>query len=154
MADFVIRATSPLPPGECFARLVDWDAHSAAIPFTRLSFEGATRVGQRFVARTGWGRLGFDDPMAVEVLRPPAEGQPGVVAITKQGRVIAGTVNWTVAGTAGGSEVVWTQHLVIGWLPRFLDPVVGVLGRIAYGAGLRRLLGAETLAERVPGDPR
>ena len=154
MADFVIRATSPLPPGECFARLVDWDAHSAAIPFTRLSFEGSARVGQRFVARTGWGRLGFDDPMAVEVLRPPAGDQPGVVAITKQGRVVGGTVGWTVAGTAGGSEVVWTQHLVIGWLPRFLDPLVGVLGRIAYGAGLRRLLGAETLAERVPGDPR
>jgi hypothetical protein len=31
-------------------------------------------------------------------------------------------------------------HLVIRWLPRWLDPLVGALGRIAYGLGLRRLL--------------
>lgn len=144
MADFVIRASSPLPASECFDRLVDWDRHSSAIPLTRLQHDGSARVGQRFVARTGIGRVGFDDPMEVELLRRP-EGDspgdlPGVVEVAKHGRVIGGRVRWTVAPTATGTEVAWSQHLSIGWLPRWLDPVVGLFGRLAYGAGLRRLL--------------
>lgn len=144
MAEFVIRATSLLPASVCFDKLVDWDAHSAAIPLTTLRHDGVARLGQRFVARTAIGRIGFDDPMVVELLRRPAGDQtgdlPGVVEVAKRGRVIGGTVRWTVTPTAAGTEVEWTQRLVIGWLPRWLDPVVGALGRIAYGTGLRRLL--------------
>ncbi len=101
-------------------------------------------MGQRFVARTGWGPVGFDDTMVVELYRPPAGDLPGdlpgVVQITKRGRVVGGTVGWTVTPTTTGSDVTWTQHLVIGWLPRWMDPVVGMIGRRAYGLGLRRLL--------------
>jgi hypothetical protein len=144
VADFVIRATSSLPASACFDRLVDWDAHSAAIPFTRLEHDGSAQLGQRFVARTGVGRLGFDDPMEVELLRRPAGDTPGdlpgVVAVAKRGRVIGGRVQWTVTPTSDGADVEWTQHLVVGWLPRWLDPMVGGMGRIAYGTGLRRIL--------------
>ncbi|MGV8909658.1 MAG: hypothetical protein ACOH1Y_11810 [Propionicimonas sp.] len=144
MAEFVIRATSPLPASVCFDKLVDWDAHSAAIPLTTLHHDGVARLGQRFVACTSIGRIGFDDPMVVELLRRPAGDQPGdlpgVVEVAKLGRVIGGTVRWTVAPTAAGTEVEWTQRLVVGWLPRWLDPVVGAAGRLAYGSGLRRLL--------------
>ena len=144
MADFVIREASPLPALACFDHLVDWDAHSAAIPLTRLQYDGEPRVGQRFVARTGWGRLGFDDVMVVDDLHPPDGDQPGdrpgLVAITKHGRVVGGTVRWTVAPSNDGSRVTWTQHLVIRWLPRWMDPLVGAVGRRAYGQGLRRLL--------------
>lgn len=145
MAEFVIRATSPLPASVCFDRLVDWDAHSAAIPLTRLEHDGVARLGQRFLARTSLGRFGFDDPMVVELLRRP-EGDkpgdlPGVVEVAKLGRVIGGRVRWTVTPTATGADVQWTQRLHVGWLPRWLDPVVGAAGRLAYGSGLRRLLG-------------
>lgn len=141
MADFVLHAPSPMSAQDCFDRLCDWDAHSASIPFTRLSYEGSPRTGQQFVARTQLGPIGFDDPMVVDVLRPPAGDQPGLVQITKHGRIISGTVSWTVAPTDTGSEVVWTQHLDIPWLPRALDPLVGAIGRRAYGMGLRRLVG-------------
>ena len=144
MADFVLRAASPLPARACFDHLVDWDAHSAAIPLTTLSYEGEPRVGQRFVARTGWGRIGFDDVMVVDLYRPPAGDQPGdlpgVVEITKHGRVVGGTVGWTVTPRTVGSDVTWTQHLVFSGLPRWMDPLVGAIGRRAYGQGLRRLL--------------
>lgn len=144
MADFVLHATSALPARITFVRLVDWDAHSAAIPLTRLRYEGVPRLGQRFVARTGVGRLGFDDVMVVDVLDPPSGDQPGDepgrVRISKHGRVVGGTVSWTVAPAATGSTVTWTQHLVIPWLPRWLDPLVGAVGSRAYGMGLRRLL--------------
>lgn len=144
MAEFVIRATSPLPASVCFDKLVDWDAHSAAIPLTRLQHDGVARLDQRFVARTSLGRFGFDDPMVVELLRRPAGDQPGdlpgVVEVAKLGRVIGGTVRWTVTPTAAGADVEWTENLLIGWLPGWLDPVVGVAGRLAYSSGLRRLL--------------
>ena len=144
MAEFLIRAESPRPATACFARLVDWDALSAAIPLTRLRHEGRPRVGQRFVARTGLGRLGFDDVMAVEVLNPPAGdavgASPGVVEVVKTGRVIGGRVRWTVTPLESGAAIEWRQNLTIAWLPRWLDPLVGWVGRLAYREGLRRLL--------------
>ncbi len=144
MAHFTIRTSTSRTATQCFARLVDWDAHSAAIPLTRLRHDGPPRVGQRFIARTGLGRLGFDDVMTVERLQPPAgdlPGQaPGEVEVAKHGRVIGGTVRWQVTPTDGGADVEWSQHLVVGWLPRWLDPMAGLVGRAAYTAGLRRLL--------------
>jgi hypothetical protein len=144
MAEFVLRAASRRPAAATFAHLVDWDAHSAAIPLTRLSHGGDPGVGQRFVARTGVGRFGFDDPMRVEFLRPPAGDDPGdlpgAVEVAKLGRVITGRVGWTVTPVADGSVVEWRQQLRIPWLPGWFDPVVGLVGRVAYGAGLRSLL--------------
>lgn len=156
MAEFVIRAESPQPATVCFERLLDWDAHSAAIPLTRLRHQGRPRVGQRFVARTALGPVGFDDPMVVEVLSPPAGDaggdRPGVVEVAKTGRVIGGRVRWTVTPLEAGALVEWSQRLTIGWLPQWVDPVVGVVGRRAYGAGLRRLLADGSALRR--GRPR
>lgn len=144
MADFSIRMSTSRSARDCFERLVDWDAHSAAIPLTRLRHEGEPRVGQRFTARTGLGRLGFEDPMVVETLVRPAGDdpgdRPGAVEVAKLGRVIAGRVGWTVTPTTSGADVEWRQQLIVGWLPRRLDPVVGWLGRAAYRLGLRRIL--------------
>lgn len=144
MAEFAIVQDVAAPASAVFDRLVDWDAHSATIPLTRLEHDGAAVLGQRFVARTGVGRIGFDDPMVVRLLRRPAGDRPGdlagVVEVEKTGRVVAGRVRWTVTPTATGARVEWVQHLTVGWLPRLLDPVVGVVGRAAYGAGLKGLL--------------
>ncbi len=141
MADFSIRLTTPLAAEIAFDRLIDWERHSAAIPLTTLTYEGATRMGQLFVARTALGPLGFDDVMVVELLRRPSGGVPGLVEISKHGRVLGGTVAWTVDPTPQGSVIEWRQRLVIGWLPGVLDPVVGWIGKLAYGIGLRRILG-------------
>ena len=144
MAEFAIEVESHQPARAVFARLTDWDAHSAAIPLTRLQHAGDPAVGQRFVARTGTRALGFDDPMEVRVLVPPvgdAPGDPsGEVEVVKLGRVIAGRVRWTVRPTPTGSVVEWRQELSVPWLPRFADPLVGRVGRAASRAGLRRLV--------------
>jgi hypothetical protein len=144
MARFVITEHPSAPARAVFAHLVDWDAHSAAIPLTRLVHEGVPAAGQAVVARTGSRRLGFDDPMMVQVLRTPAGDAPGdaagLVEMTKVGHVISGSVSWTVTPAATGSVVRWTQELLVPWLPRRLDPLVGIVGRAAYRAGLRRLL--------------
>ena len=147
MAQFTIVMNSRQPARAVFAQLSDWDAHSAAIPLTRLEHAGVPRVGQRFVARTGTAAVGFDDPMEVRVLHPPAGDAPGEaggrVEVVKQGRVIAGWVRWTVTAAPTGCVVEWSQELTLPWLPRWADPLVGRAGRAAYRAGLRRLLDVE-----------
>ena len=140
MAEFWITMDVPTAAAAAFDRLVDWDAHSRAIPLTRLTHDGQPRAGQVLVARTGWGRLGFDDAMVVELLRRPAGDVGGLVEVRKTGRVIAGSVRWTVTQQDGGARVEWHQHLRVPWLPRWFDPVVGAVGRAAYRSGLRRLL--------------
>lgn len=146
MAQFTIVVGSPRMARATFAQLTDWDLHSAAIPLTRLRHAGEPRVGQRFVARTGTSVLGFDDPMEVRVMRPPsgdAPGDPGgQVEVVKLGRVIAGWVRWTVTAAPTGCVVEWRQELTVPWLPGWADPLVGRVGRVAYRAGLRRLLEA------------
>lgn len=144
MAEFTITREVAGPARAVFDHLLDWDAHFAAVPLTRISHTGQPAVGQRFVARTGWRRLGFDDPMEVLLLRLPAGDAPGdlggVVEVAKRGRVFAGTIRWTVTPTPAGTRVEWTQQLVVPWLPRRLDPLAGRVARLAYAAGLRRLL--------------
>ena len=120
-----------------YVGLKDDQRYHPEVAYTRIEISPALKPIEG-------ARLGFDDPMVVELLRPPAGDAPGdlpgVVEVAKQGRVIGGRVRWTVTPTATGADVEWTQHLVVGWLPRWLDPVVGVLGRAAYGAGLTQLL--------------
>ncbi len=145
MADFVLRVVTSLSARAAFARLVDWDRHTAAIPFTTLSYEGVPHPGQRFVARTALGRLGFDDVMVVDLVRPPAGDQPGdvpgLVEVSKHGRILGGSVRWTVTPLATGSRVEWAQHLIVGRLPGLADPLVAGIGRLMYGLGLRRIIG-------------
>ncbi len=144
MARFTIEEHSPAPARVVFHHLIDWEAHSAAIPLTRLTHEGTPLPGQLIVARTGGTRFGFDDPMEVRVLRSPAGDAPddlgGLVEVIKEGRVITGWVRWTVTPARNGSVVRWSQELTVPWLPRRLDALVGVVGRVAYRSGLRRLL--------------
>lgn len=140
MADVELRVSTPLTADVAFDRLVDWERHSAAIPLTRVTYEGALRTGQRFVARTAVGPIGFDDVMVVDLLRRPTREVPGLVEVSKHGRVLTGTVRWTVTDTPDGSEIVWRQTLVVGRLPRHLDPVIAVIAKVAYGRGVRRIL--------------
>lgn len=144
MAEFVVRLRSPLGARACFAAVADWDAHQAAIPLTRLIHDGEPRVGQRFVARTGVGPVAFDDVMVVQAFVPPESDSPGtapgVGEVVKTGRVVAGRVRWTVTPVPDGSAVEWAQTLTIPWLPRLLDPIVGLIGRRAYGWALRTVV--------------
>jgi len=77
MADFVLRESSRLPTRTVFERPIDWDRHSACDPVHRLHHDGVLRVGERFVARTDWGRVGFDDVWSTCSRRPVATSSDG-----------------------------------------------------------------------------
>ncbi|MEV4945619.1 SRPBCC family protein [Streptomyces sp. NPDC053755] len=148
MSVFRIERTTALPAPEAWRRLTDWPAHAARVPLTRIRVltPGPTGVGTRFVARTGIGRLAFDDPMEVVRWEPPSEegsrARPGVCALEKHGRLVLGRARIEVFGTpAGGSRAVWTEEAWVRGAPRALDPVVARAGRTLFGRVLDGLLG-------------
>lgn len=138
----IVHRTSR-PPAETWLRLTDWERHGAQVPFTRTIIDTAppTHAGTIFTARTGVGRITFDDPMEVVLWQPPAEGSPGLVRLEKRGRSVTG---WAEIETrplaSGGTEVHWREELRLRGLPRALDPVVAAAGRFLFGRALARLL--------------
>ncbi|MEU4079484.1 Immediate-early protein 2 [Streptomyces venezuelae] len=144
MSLFRVERAVPLAPEEVWRRLTDWPAHGRQVPLTRTRVltPGPNGAGVRFTARTGIGRLSFDDPMEVVRWEPPAAGRPGVCRLEKSGRVVRGwaVVEVTSAPGGDGSRVVWTEELSLRGLPRAFDPVLGAAGRFLFGRAVDGLL--------------
>ncbi|MFI6939721.1 SRPBCC family protein [Streptomyces sp. NPDC050418] len=142
MPEFRIAHRTPLTVSEAWRRVTDWEAHAALIPFTRTTIltDGPNRAGTRFVARTGLGRLGFDDPMEISVWQPPSPAAR--CRLTKTGTALTGwaeiEVRPAVRGT--GSYVIWREDLRVTRLPRFLDGATARAGHVVFGYALRRML--------------
>ncbi|MFD9410552.1 SRPBCC family protein [Streptomyces sp. NPDC059989] len=132
-----------LPAPEAWLRLTDWERHGAQVPLTRtiIATPPPTGVGTIFTARTGVGRITFDDPMEVTVWRPPAPDTPGLVRLEKRGRAVTGWAEIEIRPLAAdGSEVHWREDLRLRGLPRALDPAVAAAGRFLFGRAVARLL--------------
>ncbi|MFG2261790.1 SRPBCC family protein [Streptomyces sp. NPDC048720] len=143
MPYFSVERTVPLPLEEAWRRLTEWPRHGDVVPFTRVAVltPAPTHEGTRFVARTGLGPLGFDDPMEVTLWRPPADGEPGLCRLEKHGRVVLGWAEIEVRpGPDGRARVVWREDARIRFLPRLFDGVVARAGRMLFGGTANRLL--------------
>ncbi|MET9607518.1 SRPBCC family protein [Streptomyces sp. NPDC006512] len=138
---------SPLPPAEVWRRLTDWERHGAQVPLTRtiIETEPPTHVGTRFTARTGVGRVTFDDTMEVVLWQPPAAPpaapSAGLVRLEKRGRAVTGRAEIEVRPLpSGGTEVHWREDLRPRGVPRLLDPLTAAAGRLLFTRALTRLL--------------
>ncbi|MFF4169676.1 SRPBCC family protein [Streptomyces sp. NPDC001744] len=146
MRAFRVERTVPSAPEEVWRRLTDWPAHGRRVPLTRTRVltPGPNGPGTRFTARTGIGRLSFDDPMEVVRWEPPAAGRPGACRLEKSGRVVRGWALIEVAeAPGGGCRVVWTEELSVRGVPGALDPVLARAGRFLFGRALDGLLREE-----------
>lgn len=143
MTLFRVGRTVPLAPDEVWRRLTDWPAHGRQVPLTRTRVltPGPNGAGTRFTARTGIGRLAFDDPMEVVRWEPPEAGRPGVCGLEKSGRVVRGWATVEVTESpGGGSRVEWTEELAVRGLPRVFDPLLRRAGRVLFGRAVDGLL--------------
>ncbi|MGW3354738.1 SRPBCC family protein [Streptomyces bungoensis] len=143
MPFFSLERTVPLPLDEAWRRLTDWPRHGDAVPLTRITVVTSTPTheGTRFVARSGIGPLGFDDPMDVTLWRPPADGEPGLCRLEKRGRVMRGWAEIEVRpGPGGRTRVVWREDLSVRFLPRVLDGAVAFTARTVFGRAANQLL--------------
>ncbi|MFH8576114.1 SRPBCC family protein [Streptomyces zaomyceticus] len=143
MTLFRVERTVPSAPEEVWRRLTDWPAHGRQVPLTRTRVltPGPNRAGTRFTARTGIGRLSFDDPMEVVRWEPPAAGRAGTCRLEKSGRVVRG---WALVEVTelpgGGSRVLWTEELSVHGLPKAFDPLLRRAGRVLFGRAVDGLL--------------
>ncbi|EFL28502.1 conserved hypothetical protein [Streptomyces himastatinicus ATCC 53653] len=92
VALFLIERPSPHSADETWRRLTQWQRHGSYVPLSSVAprSEGPTRVGSVVVARTGVGRIGFEDPMEVVRWEPPDGGRPGLCRLEKRGSVVLG----------------------------------------------------------------
>ncbi|MGW6093725.1 SRPBCC family protein [Streptomyces sp. NPDC055157] len=142
MAVFRIERFTPLPAAESWRRVTDWEQHAAHVPLTRISVPTGlpTGIGTVFVARTGVGPLGFDDPMEVVRWTPPAAGRAGLCRLEKRGSVVLGRASIDVYPAECGSHVVWVEELHIRLLPQCGDSLISRAGRRIFRSVLDGLL--------------
>ncbi|HEY9495834.1 MAG TPA: SRPBCC family protein [Intrasporangium sp.] len=144
MAHFEVQIDTRRSPGDAWDRVLDLRLHDLLIPFTRITSGKVPAAelgsGSAFVARTGLGPLGFDDPMVVEELVRPSGGSAGLARIRKHGKVIRGSIELRITPQPGGSRVKWNQEITVWGVPRALGWMTARVSRAAYGMALRRLL--------------
>lgn len=143
VALFRVERRSRLPVDEAWRRLTRWERHGAHTPLTTVTVTSAPPAGPgtTFVARTGVGRAGFDDPMEVVFWDPPGHGRPGRCRLEKRGSVISGWAEIEVHPDGGGSRVVWREELRVRGLPRLFDAPTARAGRLFFGRTVAGLLG-------------
>ncbi|WP_438294975.1 SRPBCC family protein [Streptomyces sp. HUAS TT7] len=142
MALFRIDRRTHLTPAEAWRRLTDWERHGDSVPLTRIIVRTPppTGTGTLFVARTGLGPLGFDDPMEITRWQPPSGAGPGVCRLEKRGRAVTGWAEIEVGEAAPGSYVIWREDLRVRGLPRALDGLAERAGRAVFGRAVKALL--------------
>ena len=130
MALFEIVREVPLSAEESWQRLTDWEQHARHVPLTRI-----VRTHGGFIARTGIGRLGFDDTMEIVAWR-----EPWFCRLEKRGRVVTGWAEVLVEPAGAGSRVTWREDLHVRGLPRVLDGLTRAVSTRVFSRVVDRLL--------------
>ena len=97
-------------PTDVWAYLTSWRRQGEWIPLTDVvPLDGAgDRVGARVVARTGVGRIGFDDPMTVTDWEPPRH-----LGVRHTGRVVRGEATALVEPVGTATRLTWSERLEV-----------------------------------------
>ena len=137
MAGFELVLHRLEPPARVWQALWDLDRHTAAISLTRVgSCDGLPlRQGSEFVARTGVGRIGFDDRMEVQAWDPPRQAR-----IAKTGRVLRGSITVELVADGAGTLVRWRQRFAVLGIPDVLARAAAPVVALGYRVSLTRIL--------------
>ena len=149
MARFAAAVEVAAPPEQVWQAVTHWPSHARWVPLTtvRVLTPAGTGLGARFVARTGIGPVGFDDPMEVVQWRPPTGSASGLCRLHKLGRVVLGDAELEVTPRAGGSLVQLREQIELApaRLTRPFAALVSLAGRLGAARVLR------TIAAEVEG---
>lgn len=119
-----------LSPQDAWDRLTDWPRHGDFVPLTTIR-----KSEKGFVARTGVGALGFDDPMEIVEWQPPHHCR-----LEKRGKVVLGWAELRVEDHGEFSRVFWTEEIRVRGLPRVFDGLTQAAGMRLFGRVLDGLL--------------
>jgi carbon monoxide dehydrogenase subunit G len=118
--------------------VVAWERQHEWIPLTRVWRTGGTpgEPGETVTARTGIGRLAFDDTIVVE-----AVDRPWRCRVQHTGRVVHGVGEFRLIEVPEGTRLLWWEQVRVPGGPvapllwRLASPVVSV----SFALALRRL---------------
>jgi hypothetical protein len=147
MGSFTVHRVVAASAQRTWEVLTDWPRHSGTVPLTRvraLPAPGGDTQGEGsgLVARTGLGRLAYDDRMTVTEWRAPTATTPGRCRLRKQGHAVSGGACFTVTALAPRRcRVVWQEQADVAGLHSlpggpFLEAAVG---RVVFARALRLL---------------
>ncbi|MFE3516172.1 SRPBCC family protein [Streptomyces sp. NPDC059166] len=142
MAVFRVERFTSLSTVEAWRRVTAWERHGGTVPLTSVTVAPGPPAGHGtvFVARTGLGALGFDDPMEVVRWVPPSAGRAGLCQVEKRGSVVLGRASIDVRPTGSGSHVIWVEDVRVRLLPGWADPLLATAGRRVFSRELDVLL--------------
>jgi hypothetical protein len=147
MGTFTVHRVVDAPAQRTWEVLTDWPRHSGTVPLTRVRALPAAGGGSRgegagMVARTGVGRLAYDDRMTVTRWQPPTATTPGRCRLRKEGRAVTGGACFTVTPLAPRRcRVVWQEQADVVGVHRVPGgPLLeAVVGRVVFARALRLL---------------
>lgn len=118
--------------------VTDWERQGEWIPLTRVWRTGGSpgAVGETLTARTGIGRLAFDDTITVLELEEPLRCR-----VEHTGRVVRGVGEFQLIDLSGSTRLVWIEEVDVpgGRLAPLLWHVLSPVVRISFALALRRL---------------
>lgn len=133
---FTVTRRFPFPAMTVWEALVDWTDHGRWIPATRVRIlEGDGGVGTRFVARSGFGPLAFDDTMNVVECDP----HTFTARVEKTGPLLRGDAGFALTPAAHASELAWFEQVRVPYLPQLFAPTVARIAAVAFIFSLQRL---------------
>jgi hypothetical protein len=140
---FTVSCDAPQPPARAWEQVTDWPQHGRFVPLTTVTVRTPppNGAGTVFVARTGVGRVGFDDIMEVVRWEPPGPDGRGFCRLEKRGRVMLGWAELTVEPHGTGSRTTWREEARVARTPSFAARPSDAAGRVLFGRVLRKLLG-------------
>ncbi|MGL5857155.1 MAG: SRPBCC family protein [Angustibacter sp.] len=143
VATFSIRRDVQAPVDLVWRALTDWPAHGRWVALTtvQVTSPGPGGVGTTFVARTGLGPIGFDDPMTVTEWRPPRQDRAGRCTVVKRGRVVLGEATFDVTAHGGQCTVEWVERAEIVGIRRLPGARTAsrVIGKVVFSRVLARM---------------
>lgn len=150
MAFVDLSRRTPLPVDEAWRRVTDFESHAQYLPFTTVEFvtPARSRIGCRFVVRSGIGRFTYEDLREATEWRPPTPYETGALRLQRLGEKVRGWAYITVSPTLdGGSAVAWHDEARFKPFDSLADLPFTLLGHRVYGRMLQKLLSEETTDE-------
>jgi hypothetical protein len=137
LISFSLSKNIKMSPDSAWERLCDWPSHGDWIPMTRMVIDPTNP--DKFVAFSGLGKLALEDRM--EVTEKRTEGATRICRVAKTGPVLVGFAEFSVSPTADDNTciITWREDVRAPYLPKFLAPVAGFIGKTLFGLSIGRI---------------
>jgi hypothetical protein len=137
LVSFSLSKNINMSADSAWNRLCDWPSHGEWIPMTRMVIDPINP--DKFIAFSGLGKLALEDRM--EVTEKRTEGSTRICRVAKTGPVLVGFAEFTVSPNADANTciVTWREEVRAPYVPKFLAPIAGAIGKILFSLSIGRV---------------